>query len=268
VKVIGELEYWYRQGRRRINIIEDNFTLSKDRVHEICDGIDRAGMEGMRLSVGGLRADTLDRNLLKRMKNVGFFALGFGVEAGNDHILGILKKGETIQTIENAIENACDLGFNVKLYFIIGSPYETWEDYQDSLKLAVKYPVDQVNFYSMMPIPHTELFDWVEREGTLLKSPEVYLNQDTPWSREPFFHGPGMSVDEKRKALELGLRTQRKIAARKLLGKKFGTAGTMVAEVVHSFSTLYRLVYSSNGFRHFLRRVLTRSSGQLAKKIG
>jgi len=261
VNVVAELEYWYRSGYRLFNITEDNFAFNKERVYAICDGIQRRGLTGIQLNMGGLRADSLDRDLLTRMRDTGFFALGFGVEGGNDKILRILKKGETMNTIREAIKNACDLGFIVKLYFIVGSPYETWTDFMDSIRIAEAYPVDAVNFYSMMPIPNTELFEWVKREGTLLKSPDTFLNKDTPWSREPFFDGSGMTLEEKRKALSLGLKTRRKIAAKKLLGKRFGFIGIKLAELVHNSHLLYHVIYGSRGVKYLLRHMMSASSG-------
>ena len=140
----------------------------------------------------------------------------------------------------------------MKLYFIIGSPHETWKDFLDSIRIAQTYPVDAVNFYSMMPIPYTELFEWVKKKGTL-------LNEDTPWSMEAFFRGPGMSLNEKRWALKLGLKTRRKISAKKLLGKKFGSIGIKLAELLHDCDLFYYLIYGNRGLKYLLKHMVPAS---------
>jgi radical SAM superfamily enzyme YgiQ (UPF0313 family) len=242
--VVDELEYWYRKGRRTFSLVEDNFVMDTGRVIAFCDEIQARHLSGLELDTGGLRADRVDGNVLERMWQAGFRSFGVGVEGGNDRVLKSLRKGEKIADIERCIQNACDIGFRVKLYFIVGSPYETWEDFQDSIRIAQKYPVETVNFYSMMPIPGTELFDWVQKEGRLLKPPEDYLNNDTPWSREPFFDGPGMSLEEKRHALIEGTRIRRKIEARTILRKKLGKVGVLFADILHDFPPLYSLIYA------------------------
>ena len=84
----------------RFNFGDDNLTFFKDRVYEICDEIEKRGMNDLDIRCGnGIRADRVDRALLKRMREVGFSYLAFGVEAGNNRILGILKKGEKIENI-------------------------------------------------------------------------------------------------------------------------------------------------------------------------
>ena len=70
------------------------------------------------------------------MKQVGFYYIAFGVEGGNDKILKNLKKGETMADIRHAITDACELGYEVMLFFLVGSPGETWKDIEDSVALA------------------------------------------------------------------------------------------------------------------------------------
>jgi len=258
--VISEIEYWYKKGRRLFGFSDDNFTYSRERVADICTGLREKGMTEATFTIGGIRADKIDVELLKMLQNVGISGFGIGVEGGNDKVLKELKKGEKMDVIESAIKNACELGFEVKLYFIIGSPYETWDDFMDSIHLAERYPVDQVNFYSMMPVPHTELYEWVEdSEAELLSPVDDYLNNSTPWDREPFYDGPGMSLDEKRKALALGLRTRRKVSARKRLSQKLGRPGKMVADFIHDSDFVYNAAY--NGC---LKRVLKRTADMIA----
>jgi radical SAM superfamily enzyme YgiQ (UPF0313 family) len=102
--VAEELKYWYKMGYRIFEFWDDNFTLDKKRVYKICDLIKKNNLVNLQLSISnGIRADTVDKRLLKRMKEVGFNHIAFGVEAGNNKILKIIRKGETIETIEIAI---------------------------------------------------------------------------------------------------------------------------------------------------------------------
>lgn len=137
------------------------------------------------------------------MKEVGFWYIAFGIEAGNNKVLKTLKKGFTIQRAEQGVRDAVELGFDVKLYFLVGSSYETLQDIRDSINFALKYPICDVNFSSLMPIPEAELINWVRKEGRLLTPPEVYLNEKAEFERIPHFDAPGMSLSERKYALRI-----------------------------------------------------------------
>jgi len=218
--VVDEMEYWYRRGYRKFNFVDDNFTFYRDRVLEICDEIEKRRLRNLRLTnANGIRADKTDRSLLKRMKSVGFYYIGFGVECGNDKVLKNIKKGETISQIKRAIADAVDLGYEVVLYFLVGSPGETWRDMEDSVKLATQFPVLDVRFGNITPTPKSELFDWIGENGLFVRRPEDYLNQVTSWSREPVFFTPEMSVAERRRALDYTARVRKRILEKAFVRK-------------------------------------------------
>jgi radical SAM superfamily enzyme YgiQ (UPF0313 family) len=160
--VVDEIEYWYKKGYRQFNFEDDNFNLIKDRVLKICDEIERRNLSGMLIRCSnGIRADRADRDILARMYEVGFRYLAIGIDAGNDRMLKVIKKGETMDQIERTIKNACELGYSLKLFFVFGNPSETTEDVLDMAKLSLKYPISEVHFNNIIPYPGTELFNWI-----------------------------------------------------------------------------------------------------------
>jgi radical SAM superfamily enzyme YgiQ (UPF0313 family) len=188
---VDEIEYWYGRGFRQFAIDDDNFTFDNRRVHQICDQIERRGLRGLMIRCSnGLRADRVDRQLLARMKEIGVRVVGFGVDGGNDRVLKHLKKGETIETIERAIAIACDLGLDVKIFIIVGTPHETEADIEDSIRLGRKYPVARVNYNNAIPYPGTEMFDHVEAHDLFLIPPEEYLNSTSEEKTVPVFETP------------------------------------------------------------------------------
>jgi radical SAM superfamily enzyme YgiQ (UPF0313 family) len=185
------MEYWYRQGYRQFNFDDDNFNLLRERVFNMCDEIEKRGMRKLVLRCSnGIRADRTDRGMLARMREVGFKYIAFGVDAGNDRMLEIIKKGETMEDIELAMKSACDLGYETKLLFVIGTPYETREDVEDKVRLTCKYPVQEVHFYNLIPYPGTELFEWVTQNNYFLIKPEEYLNNCSSLTKIPVFATP------------------------------------------------------------------------------
>jgi radical SAM superfamily enzyme YgiQ (UPF0313 family) len=96
---------------------------------DMCEKIIESGFEDLELNCNnGIRADKVDREMLSKMYKAGFRYLAFGVEAGNDRILKNIKKGESLEEVEAAIQTAVELNFRVTLFFLIGSLGETLSD--------------------------------------------------------------------------------------------------------------------------------------------
>jgi len=200
---VDEVEYWYKQGYKQFAIDDDNFTLNKTRVYEICDEIERRELKELFIRCSnGLRADRVDRDLLKRLKEIGVREVGFGVDGGNNKVLVSLKKGETIEKIEEAISIACELGLDVKLFIIVGTPFETESDIEDSIRLAKKYPVARVNFNNAIPYPGTEMFDYIKKNNLFIIPPEIYLNEISEEKKIPVFETPLLKKEDRIKLLK------------------------------------------------------------------
>lgn len=213
--VADEIEYWYRKGYRDILILDDNFTLIKKRVEDICDLLAKKEITGARLKCpNGIRADRVDYQLLKRMREAGFDMIAFGVEAAAEHVLKNIKKGESFATIEESVKNACQLGFDVDLFFLIGSPGERPLDVEKSFSFALHYPVRSAKFYNVIPFPTTQLHAWLEERNLFLHSQEYILNNASHFVNEPCFYTPEMSARERKKAFKTGQKIERRIRRR------------------------------------------------------
>lgn len=200
--MIMELSYWYERGWRRFSFGDDNFTLVRERVQRFCELVKGSGLTGIKLSCdNGVRADRIDRELLSLMKEAGFYRIAIGVEAGNDKVLKMLKKRESIAVIKSRIQEAIELGFEVDLFFLVGSPGETMADLEDSFRLALEQPINCAYFYNIIPFPHTELYDWIKKNGKLLAEPADYLNSYPVYEARPLFETREMPYQQRKKAL-------------------------------------------------------------------
>jgi len=244
------MEYWYRAGYRRFAMLDDNFTFYKERTIAICDEIKRRGLNNIIIRCGnGIRADRVDREVLERMKDVGFTYVSYGVESGNNRILKTLKKGETIEQIEEAVKTSIELGFDVTLFFVVGSPGETIEDVEDSIRVSLKYSVMDVRFYNLIPYPGTELFEWVRSNNYFVKQPEDYLNDASGFSTYPVFETPELPYQTRIKLMEKldnVTKKVRKNAIRNKL-KAMGMAGTVAYYLLGD-------IYVSDSFQALIRQ--------------
>jgi anaerobic magnesium-protoporphyrin IX monomethyl ester cyclase len=171
----------------------------------------------------GLRADHVDRKLLKKMHCAGFTSLVFGVESGSNKILQNLKKGETREDIEAAIAAATDLGFIVTLFFLIGSPGEEVGDIKQSFSLARKYNVAEVYFFNLTPIPGTEFYDWAIERGILDGSETRYPERNFGFSKRALLPTDVMTIDQLSVYIRIARRVERQIRFKYAINKTLST---------------------------------------------
>lgn len=217
--VIEELKYWHNKGYKAIDIVDDNFTLDNKRIYQICDLIEKNNVKLNFRMPTGIRADSTDYKLLKRLKEVGFHQITIAVEAGNNKVLKALNKNTTIEAMDECIKNSVKLGYEVSLLFLLGSPSETWADVQDSIRIATKYRVNCVNFFNIIPFPKTALYDYLKKNKLLLKSPEYYLNSISQHYTEPLFYTPELSVKQRKKLFKITRALNRRIVRDHLMRK-------------------------------------------------
>lgn len=264
--VVDEIEYWYNKNYRRFNFADDNFTFFKERVYEICDEIQKRNLKELDLRCGnGIRADKVDRDLLRHMRETGFNYIGLGVEGGNDRVLKNLKKGETIEQIEQTIKEACALDYDVTLFFLAGSPGETLADVKDSVKLAEKYPVFQARFYNIIPYPGTELFTWLKEKNLLLEEPSSYLNDASAFSDRPLFETEELSRNERVKMFKRLRKVENLILKKTIKRKlaKFGLFGGFVAMICPP-EIIYYLIRHQKFMRQLFENIHSRHSDTYA----
>ncbi len=234
--VADEIEYWYDRGHRRFGFVDDNLTFYKDRMFALCDVIEQRKLTHLDLNcLNGLRADRVTKRLLRRMKDVGFRSIAIGVEAGNNGVLQRVQKDESMETIEEAIRAACDLGYDVTLFFVIGTPGETWSDIEDSFALAKRYPISNVYFNNLMPYPGSQLYEWVTQQRSFVVQPEDYFDSVSSWSGIPVFETPELPLHERRRALAKARGVSKEVRRRhyEMTLEDLGVVGRIMARFNH-----------------------------------
>ncbi len=199
--ILEELEHWAARGVTSFNFSDDNLTLERKRIRELCGLIQKSKYK-FSIITSGVRIDNTDYDTLKMMKDSGFFYLSYGIESGNNRVLKEIKKGITVSQIHKTLEMSCELDFDIKLYFIINNRTETYLDVQDSFKLARQYPIKLARFTNLIPYPRTYDYDWIKKNGKLLYHPDEYLNNLPKYVDKPLYNGPGMTLDERIQVIE------------------------------------------------------------------
>ncbi|MAH48160.1 hypothetical protein CMI37_20220 [Candidatus Pacearchaeota archaeon] len=162
---IGLLVDKYEQ--KKIWFMEDNLSVNKKRLLELLDGIIERGYNKKTEFIGGLRSDSVDYEILRKMKQANFTMLEFGFESGSDRLLKILDKGQIVQDNVNAILKTHEMGMKASATFIFGIPDETRAERLKTYRLAKKLPLDNIRFNVAIPYPGTRLYNIAKSEGSL-----------------------------------------------------------------------------------------------------
>jgi radical SAM superfamily enzyme YgiQ (UPF0313 family) len=157
--VVDEIEYLYKLGFREIHFNDDNCSVNKERMYDICNLILNRGIDIRIACPTGIHVSTLERPLLKLMKRAGFYRLCFGIETGSPRMQKLIKKNLNLDKAKEVIRDANDLGYWTAGTFIMDFPEETEEDRQLSIKFAKESGMDFPIFYNLIMQPKTEMYD-------------------------------------------------------------------------------------------------------------
>lgn len=147
--------------------------------------MDRQARKKVAISFPSLRIDSLDPSFMKQIKRVRKTGFTLAPEAGNDRLRRIINKGLTTKDILETANAVYGAGWNlIKLYFMIGLPFETDGDIQDIIDLARKV---------------------VKLAGKKGKRAKLNVSVSTfvPKSHTPFMWRPQIPLEESRRRIQL-----------------------------------------------------------------
>lgn len=160
-------------GVRQIDVLDDHFTFSRQRAIDILDGIIKRGYKIYLNLQNGVRADTLDEELIRKMRQAGVYKIGFGVESGDKDILQKIKKGLDLDKVIRVSQLARKYGIVVYGFFILGLPGDTKESMARTIDFAIKMNPVIANFGVALPFPGTEMFELIKKEGRFLDNVDI-----------------------------------------------------------------------------------------------
>ncbi|MBN1384652.1 MAG: cobalamin-dependent protein [Elusimicrobia bacterium] len=160
--VLAEAEEVIRDyGAKEIRFFDDCFTLNPARVEEICRGMKKLKIPWTCLT----KTTSVTPQILRIMYESGCWQVLFGLESGDDTILKYLGKGNTVEQNRKAVQWAKNAGMSVRADFLVGSPLETIDTLNKTLKFAKELPLDYAHFNKFVPFPGTEIYKNLVSKG-------------------------------------------------------------------------------------------------------
>ncbi|MGA2681174.1 MAG: radical SAM protein [Candidatus Bathyarchaeia archaeon] len=195
--VVDELEYLVKTyGIKQVDFYDENMTLDKKRMADICDLIVERGLHLEWFTPNGLRADTLDETLLRKMKRAGCKKIRVAPESGVQRIVDdVIGKRLDLKAVEQAVILCKKVGIKVGCFFVLGLIGETKADIEETIRFAYKLRslgADSLIFSIAMPIYGTALYEQAKRGGYLKEGFCDYALAAT----EPLIETPEFSAED------------------------------------------------------------------------
>ncbi|MFA4827212.1 MAG: radical SAM protein [Candidatus Shapirobacteria bacterium] len=146
-----------RYGVREIHFLDDNISVSRERLEKICDLLIAKKIDIKWTTPNGIAIWTLDRPLLEKMKKSGCYRLTFGIESGHPETQKFIRKNLDLKKVKEIIKTASDIGLWIFSTYIIGFPYETKNQIKTTFKYAIQSYSDFVVFILLIPFPQTDV---------------------------------------------------------------------------------------------------------------
>lgn len=164
--VVDEMQWHVERFKvKEIVMFDETFTVGRSRVLSLCDEILKRKLK-VAFNIRA-RVDTVDKPMLQALKAAGCRSIHMGVEGGSQRMLDIMKKGITVEQVQNAFTWSREVGLETRGYFMIGYFDATEADVQDVIRFASSLPLDWASFSVATPLPATELYDVALERGYL-----------------------------------------------------------------------------------------------------
>lgn len=183
---------------------DDNISFDKQRFETILDNIIKEKLQIKWDTPNGVRIDSLNYNILQKMKQAGCNQITLAIESGNQRVLdNIIKKKTKLPYILEIVRHCKEFKISANAFYVIGFPGETIEEMKETTKLALKLYKDYDLHPHLMvatPLYGTELFEICIRDNLLKDKPtfeELAIATQTTgnpmittadWSKEDIRH--------------------------------------------------------------------------------
>jgi radical SAM superfamily enzyme YgiQ (UPF0313 family) len=177
-----------------ITIWDDIFVADKTRFKKIVELVETEKInEKIRFTIYA-RANLIDDETCKLMKRMNVSAVFFGLESGSEKILAYLKKNTvTVEQNRNAIKKCKEHGITTVGSFVFGSPQETKEDIEQTMKLVNDPNLDIVDGFPLTPLPGTDVWEYAKSKGIVS---DDNFDFDLLDMKKPIFLSEVMSKEE------------------------------------------------------------------------
>ncbi|MFH1461236.1 MAG: radical SAM protein [Patescibacteria group bacterium] len=161
--VLEEIELLVNQYQaKELCIEDDNLTLSKQRILDICQGMIDRGIKVKWNTPNGVAVRYLDYEILQKMKEAGCVCVNLAIESGDEHMRNtVIGKNLSQEKIYEVVRICKKIGLKANGYFVLGMPGETKKSLENTNRILKDLPFNGLSIFFATPFPGTKLFQWV-----------------------------------------------------------------------------------------------------------
>lgn len=172
--IVEEMALLHHEAGVDLFLFQDEFFVSgKKQVLAFCRALERSGLDVEWKAFG--RVNLTDDEMMRAMADAGCLELRFGIESGSDRVLKQIKKGFTAAESLALIPKAVGIFPRVDAFYVWGFPFETLEDFNQSLFQMVSFRMMGARILPSLLsfLPQTEVYEQWGRDGRLEFCPHL-----------------------------------------------------------------------------------------------
>lgn len=187
--VIRDIQHIKTLGYNKFLLLDDNIVADEEYMLELVQEIKKLKMHWF--SQCDITVAKHDR-LLKALAASGCLTLSFGLESINQASLDELHKSwAKVADYPKLINKIRQAGIEISTEMVVGTDADTVSSIRNTTKFIEQNKIVVPRFYILTPIPGTDLFKKLDREGKLL-SKDIYTYNGT----EAVHHPQNMTPQE------------------------------------------------------------------------
>jgi radical SAM superfamily enzyme YgiQ (UPF0313 family) len=113
-----------------------------------------------------VRAEHIDRELLKQMKAAGCWMISLGIETGDENLLARHRQNADLKMLTEKTHLIKEAGIRAKGLLMMGLPGETGDSIKRSMDYVFSLPLDDFNLSKFTPFPGSPLYEGIHEYGT------------------------------------------------------------------------------------------------------
>ncbi|MBI4403519.1 MAG: radical SAM protein, partial [Deltaproteobacteria bacterium] len=172
--IVDEMEFLNRNFGVDLFLFQDEFFVSgKRQIMQFCTELLSRRISVQWKAFG--RVNLVDQDMMQAMADCGCVELRFGIESGSDRILQKIKKGFTAIQAVDVVSKAIKIFPRVDAFYIWGFPFETMEDFNQSIFQMVSLRMLGARILPSLLslLPQTEIFRELESDLRLEFCPHL-----------------------------------------------------------------------------------------------
>ena len=135
--------------------------------------------------------DTVSKEKLAALREIGINRISFGVQSGVDHVLKVLDRTHNPANVSKATNWAKEVGFDeISVDLIYGAPGESIEDWHTTIRTALELPITHISAYALIVEAGTKLAGQVKRGEIVIpeddQTADKYLIADESFTKAGF----------------------------------------------------------------------------------